>query len=172
MILYVDDGRDQSWFDDRPAVARPPASAGTVAPRPSLGVNINTVYDWIRTGKLAARRGVNRRLCVPFDSDVEAACRDRVATSSQIAREASTDPPGPTEKTVREAAGILGISTDAVHYWIETGQLPARKGPGNRWLINFTTSVEATCRERIATSCHLRPPTNPQALRSTIKEAV
>ena len=31
-----------------------------------LGCSIGVVYDWIKTGKLAARRGTGNRLCIPW----------------------------------------------------------------------------------------------------------
>ena len=36
-----------------------------------LGVSTGTVYDWIKTGKLAARRGSGNRLCIPWTEHIE-----------------------------------------------------------------------------------------------------
>ena len=44
----------------------------------TLGVSIGTVYDWISTGKLTARRGPAMRLFIPFPPEVEQQCRERV----------------------------------------------------------------------------------------------
>ena len=41
-----------------------------------LGVSTGTVYDWIKTGKLAARRGSGNRLCFPW-TDLRAASTGR-----------------------------------------------------------------------------------------------
>lgn len=137
-----------------------------------IGVSDNTVYEWIKNGCLAARRGLNSRLCVPFGVDVEQACRARAAASCHIAREVTTDPVGPEERTVAQVAAALAISTNVVYYWLETGELLARKGPGNRWLITFTDDVDALCRERIAASVHLKPADHSQSRHSARGEAV
>jgi excisionase family DNA binding protein len=137
-----------------------------------LGVSANTVYEWIKGGKLAARRGFNGRLCVPFSPEVQRACRERVAASTQIARDVTTSPAGPHERTVAQVAATLAINTNVVYYWLETGWLDARKGPGGRWLIAFTADVERQCRQRIAASVHLKPLSQPQPSRSTARRAV
>ena len=49
-----------------------------------LGVGTGTVYDWIKTGKLAARRGSGNRLCIPWTEHIEAECRCRVAESAHL----------------------------------------------------------------------------------------
>ena len=49
-----------------------------------LGVGTGTVYDWIKTGKLAARRGSGNRLCIPWTEQIEAECRCRVAESAHL----------------------------------------------------------------------------------------
>jgi excisionase family DNA binding protein len=49
-----------------------------------LGVNIGVVYDWIKTGKLAARRGTGNRLCIPWTDRVEAECRCRITESGHL----------------------------------------------------------------------------------------
>jgi excisionase family DNA binding protein len=49
-----------------------------------LGVADGVIYQWIGQGKLAARRGVGGRLCVPFSRDVEETCRARVRRSARI----------------------------------------------------------------------------------------
>ncbi len=121
-----------------------------------LDVTVTTIYGWVHTGALSARRGPGGRICIPFDSDVEAACRQRAARSVHIARHATTEPPGEHEWTVKQVAAALDISTNVVYYWLETDQLHARKGPGSRWLVTYNPDVERICRARIATSGHLR----------------
>ncbi len=56
---------------------------------------------------------------------------------------------------VAAAAARLGCSTSVVYYWIETAQLDARRGSGNRLCIPWTPTIEAACRRRIAESGHL-----------------
>jgi DNA invertase Pin-like site-specific DNA recombinase len=61
------------------------------------------------------------------------------------------------EVSVAEAAGKLDCSTGVIYYWIKTGQLTTRRGPGNRLCIAWDTATETACRERIAASGHLNP---------------
>ena len=56
------------------------------------------------------------------------------------------------EISVAEAAHRLGCSTGVVYYWIESAQLDARRGPGNRLCITWTPTVEAACQRRLAAS--------------------
>ncbi|MBI3456492.1 MAG: recombinase zinc beta ribbon domain-containing protein [Candidatus Rokubacteria bacterium] len=62
---------------DRKRLLRTLVTVAQVARR--LGVAESVVYHWISQGQLDARRGVGRRLCVPFSTQVEQACRQRVA---------------------------------------------------------------------------------------------
>jgi excisionase family DNA binding protein len=61
------------------------------------------------------------------------------------------------EISVAEAARRLGCSTGAIYYWIQAGQLDARRGPGNRLCITWNDPIQAACRDRITTSGHLNP---------------
>jgi DNA invertase Pin-like site-specific DNA recombinase len=74
----------------------------------------------------------------------------------------------PGEISVNDAAHRLGITADAIYYWINRGHLQARRGPGNRLCIPWTNDVETACRQRIASSGHLNPKSQPL----TAKEAV
>lgn len=49
-----------------------------------LGCSTGVVYDWITTGKLAARRGTGNRLCIPWTEQIESECRCRVAGSGHL----------------------------------------------------------------------------------------
>ena len=49
-----------------------------------LGTSTGVVYDWIKTGKLAARRGPGNRLCIPWTDRVEAECRCRITESGHL----------------------------------------------------------------------------------------
>jgi hypothetical protein len=62
-----------------------------------LGVSDATIYDWITTGKLAARRGAANRLYIPYGPEVEQDCRERVANSVHL----------PTETKIRAAGGAV-----------------------------------------------------------------
>ena len=77
-------------------------------------------------------------------------------------------PLAPGEVAVADAAQRLGISADAVYYWIKAGHLPARRGPGNRLAIPWNTDTEAACHARIASSAHLNRISQP----TTAGEAV
>jgi excisionase family DNA binding protein len=59
------------------------------------------------------------------------------------------------EISVAEAASRLGCSTDVIYYWIRTGQLDARRGPGGRLCITWNDHVASAAQERIARSAHL-----------------
>src|SRR6266498_583020 len=63
------------------------------------------------------------------------------------------------ELSVAEVAERLGISANAVYYWVQHGQLQARRTPAGRWCVPFAPQVEAACRQKIAGSAHLTPPT-------------
>lgn len=137
-----------------------------------LGISHSCVTHWIRRGWLTARRGNNNQWCIPFGPAVEAACRDRMAASAHLPRIDSPDPPSDHERTVGQVAATLGISTNVVYYWVKNHHVDARRGPGGRWLINFTADVAAACRARVTASAHLKPLLQSQTSRSTSKEAV
>jgi transposase-like protein len=137
-----------------------------------LGISHGAVIHWINRGWLPARRGLNNQWCVPFDPDVEHACRQRVATSVHLPRVDDPAPPSGNERTVGEVAAALGISTNIVYYWIEHHHVDARRGPSGRWLITYTAHVQATCRHRVAASVHLKSVPQPQTPPPTTQEAV
>ena len=62
-----------------------------------LGVSDGTVYTWIETGKLTARRGPGNRLYIPYGPDVEQDCRQLVASSVHL----------PPETKIRAAGGAV-----------------------------------------------------------------
>jgi DNA invertase Pin-like site-specific DNA recombinase/predicted DNA-binding transcriptional regulator AlpA len=70
----------------RPADTSPPApdelSPAAVAAR--LGISRDAVYHWIALGHLPARRGPAGRSYIRLTAEDEAACRQRIATSSQL----------------------------------------------------------------------------------------
>ncbi len=69
-----------------PADTSPPApdelSPAAVAAR--LHISRDAVYHWIDHGHLPARRGPGGRYYIRFTAEDEAACRQRIATSSQL----------------------------------------------------------------------------------------
>jgi hypothetical protein len=71
-------------------------------------------------------------------------------------------PPPPRaqgELTVVDVAARLGIARDAVYYWIERGQLDARRDDRGRLYVRFSADVEQACRQRVIASVHIRPRT-------------
>jgi DNA invertase Pin-like site-specific DNA recombinase len=63
----------------------------------TFGISDGTVYAWISTGKLTARRGPGNRLFVTFDPGVEQKCRRLVASSVHL----------PIETKIRAAGGAV-----------------------------------------------------------------
>jgi len=61
-------------------------------------------------------------------------------------------------------AGLAGVSTGTVHYWINAGYLTARRGPAGRWAIPFPPEVEAACLERATGSAHQHRDPVPEEL--------
>ncbi len=57
------------------------------------------------------------------------------------------------EITVADAAATLHVSQGTLYYWIDQGHLPARR-IGQHLAIEWTPTIEATCRHRAATSPH------------------
>lgn len=120
-----------------------------------LGVTTGTVHAWLTAGHLAGRRSPTGRWCIPFDADVEAATRARVAESRQLHRGGQNVPREPGEVSVDELAARLGVKPDVVYYWTHRGYLPTRRGAGHRVWISLTPQLETACRARIATSYKL-----------------
>jgi DNA invertase Pin-like site-specific DNA recombinase len=69
------------------------------------------------------------------------------------------------EVTPRQVAGLTGVSTGTVHYWINSGYLTARRGPAGRWCIPFPAETEQACRDRAASSAHQHRDTDPGSRR-------
>ena len=64
-----------------------PAAEGEVSVTEAayrLGCSHWVIYDWIDTGKLAARRGAGGRLHIPWNDQVQAECRARVEQSGHL----------------------------------------------------------------------------------------
>ncbi len=129
-----------------------------------LGCSTTVLYHWIHTQQLTARRGLGNRFCIPWNDQIQASCRTRIAQSAHLDRTARPRtlpaPPSPAaigEISVTEAAYRLGCSIGVIYYWIETAQLAVRRGPGNRLNIPWDSQTEARCRNRISQSGHLNP---------------
>jgi DNA invertase Pin-like site-specific DNA recombinase/transposase-like protein len=120
-----------------------------------VGVSAQTIRYWISNGYLHARPGPGGRLTIPFPPDVEAACRQRASTSCHQHTDITAGPRRENEITITQAAARLGINPPRIYTWIKQGIIPARRGPGARWLITLTPQAEAECRQRI------NPPAQP-----------
>jgi len=70
----------------------------------------------------------------------------------------------PGELTVTAVAARLGTSDSAIYYWIEQGQLSARRDHGGRLYVPFPSSVEEACRQRMRASVHMKPRTQTCAV--------
>ena len=46
----------------------------------------DAVYYWIKAGHLPARRGPGNRLTIPWNTETEAACHARIASSTHLNR--------------------------------------------------------------------------------------
>lgn len=146
-------------------VADRPLPPGPAARTPSGAVELirtlgpTTSNDDLVTKLNAAghRTGKGR----PFDVDA-------VQWVRHVHKIPTPGPLAPGEISVTEVAARLGISADAVYYWIKVGHLPARRGPSNRLAITWSAQIEASCRVRAANSAHLTPTSRP----ATAGEAV
>jgi DNA invertase Pin-like site-specific DNA recombinase len=69
-------------------------------------------------------------------------------------------PSGPArhdgELTPGEIAARLGISKNAVYYWIRHGQLQARRGAAGRLAVPYGPDIEQELRQRVANSGHFK----------------
>ncbi len=64
-----------------------PAAEGQVSVTEAayqLGCSTHVIYDWIETGKLAARRGAGNRLHISWDEQIQAECRARIEQSGHL----------------------------------------------------------------------------------------
>jgi excisionase family DNA binding protein len=64
-----------------------------------LGISADTVYTWIANTHLEIRRTPTGRICVPWNHQVEAACRERIARSVHL-KPATTTPTATAEEAV------------------------------------------------------------------------
>ena len=90
----------------------PTPTARSASPRPPhrLGCSTGVVYYWIKTGKLAARRGTGNRLCIPWTEQIEAECRCRITESGHLnpAARRTTPRPAPEPRhTVSVPTGTI-----------------------------------------------------------------
>ena len=156
------------WIRHAYRIPAPPAYAdGEISVTEAasrLGCSTTVVYHWIHTGQLTARRSSGGRFCFPWDDQVQARCQELIAQSARLGRTARPRtlpaPPSPAaagEVSVTEAAYQLGCSIHVIYYWLDTGKLTARRGPGSRLHIPWNDQVQAECRTRIKQSGHLNP---------------
>jgi DNA invertase Pin-like site-specific DNA recombinase len=71
------------------------------------------------------------------------------------------------ELTVEQVASHLGVTASAVYYWVEHGQLAARRTPAGRLCVPFSPEVDGACRRRMASSRHL-PKRTQDALQGSV----
>jgi predicted DNA-binding transcriptional regulator AlpA len=137
---------------DRPLPPGPAARtpSPTVELIRALGPTTSNNDIAIRLNAAGHRTGRGR----PFDIDA-------VQWVRHVHKIPSPRPLAPGEISVAEAAERLGISANAVYYWIKAGHLPARRGTANRLAITWSAEIEATCSARIASSGHLNPKSRP-----------
>ncbi len=67
--------------------APPPYAASEISVAEAarrLGCSTGVIYYWIEAAQLNARRGPGNRLCITWNSQVEAACRHRIAESGHL----------------------------------------------------------------------------------------
>src|SRR5258707_2627097 len=75
-----------------------PAAEGEVSVTEAayqLGCSTYVIYDWIETGKLAARPGARNRLTIHWKEQVQAQCRARIEQSGHLNPEARKTKPRP-----------------------------------------------------------------------------
>ena len=122
-------------------------------------------------GMAAARRGLNNQWCIPFGTDVEAACRQRVARRSHLHAPDST-PADDDERTVDR--GRRRARHQHQRRLLLDRTPPRRRPPRPRRPLahQLQRHAQAACRQRVAASVHLKPIRKPQTPRSTSQEAV
>jgi DNA invertase Pin-like site-specific DNA recombinase len=138
----------------------PPTADGeltTAQAAARLGVSVQTIKYWIDHHYLTARRGPAGRYAIPFPPEVEAACRQRAASSFHQHNDIQTGPRRDGEHSIPETAARLGVKPPRIYAWIKEGILPARRGPGARLWITLTPQTEATCHDRLTTTSQPKP---------------
>jgi hypothetical protein len=141
-------------------------SEGELTPRQvaeRVGVSTGTIHYWINAGFLPARRGPANRWCIPFPTNVEAACRDRATDSAHQHRDIDPQPRRDSELSVTDVATRVGVKPDVIYHWAQWGHIPSRRGPAGRLWINYTPTVEQTCLARITSSYKLSDELKTQA---------
>jgi hypothetical protein len=130
------------------------------------------VHDWLHTGALPARRSRGDRWAIPFPPEVEAACRDRLAASPHIHRDADDQDRRPGEVSIAALADRLGVKPDVVYYWARRGYLPTRRGKAGRRWVHLTDQLARDCHQRIAGSYKLPEHVKSQPAQVTERVAV
>ena len=134
-------------------VVRRPAPASVTRRTPTAAVAFVRQHGERRDEQLAAElnaAGVPTGTGRPFD--VAAVRWLRFAYRIPV----PAPPLEPEELTVADVAARLGIARDAVYYWIEHGQLQARRNDRGRLYVRFSADVEAACRQRVTASVHVK----------------
>jgi DNA invertase Pin-like site-specific DNA recombinase len=147
--------RWHSGAADEIVIARPAAAAGRRTPPGAVDLITRlgpTTSNDDLVAELAAA-GLTTGVGRPFD--VKAVQWTRHAYHVPSPR---LDQDG--EVTVAEVARRVGVTANAVYYWIANHQLVARRDGAGRWRVPFPPEAEAACLQRVAQSCHLTPTTS------------
>jgi hypothetical protein len=67
-------------------------------------------------------------------------------------------PARPSGLPAAEVARRLGVSKGVIYYWLEQGQLRGQQDERGYWCVPFSAEVEAACRQRVAASARIHPP--------------
>ena len=78
---------------------------------------------------------------------IQVECLEIIAFVKNIMHASSTEEPGDTVLTTREAAALLGIAVSTTQLWIDNGTLAAWKTPGGHRRVRLS-EVSALLRER------------------------
>jgi excisionase family DNA binding protein len=134
-----------------PRTAALPAGRVTVAQAAAaLGVSIGCVYYWIEHGRLAAEKDAGRRWSIPWNEQVQAACRRQIDESGHLIPVPAPAPALPPGRiTVQQAASRLGVLDAVIYYRIRAGQLSAEHTADGRIAIVWSEQIEAECRTRL-----------------------
>lgn len=68
-------------------------------------------------------------------------------------------PLAPGELGAQEVANRLGVRVSVVYYWINHGQLAARRTGDGHWCVPFSPEAEQACRRMVASSVRIKPST-------------
>jgi transposase-like protein len=147
-------GAHEEFVVDRPV----PASVSRRTPAGAIAL-VRRLSDHSDTDLVAELNAAGFRTGTQRAFDVEAVRWVRFAHQIPSAPRHT-----PEELTVTDVATRLEISANAIYYWIEQGQLQARRDHTGRLYVPFPSDVEEACRQRVRVSGHLKPRTQTCAV--------